>query len=45
MTEAAAEPAGRAHVARVLVSAASQHGATAEIAQAIAQALAEQAWP
>jgi len=42
MTEAAAEPAGRAHVARVLVSAASQHGATAEIAQAIAQALAEQ---
>jgi menaquinone-dependent protoporphyrinogen oxidase len=42
MTEAAAEPTGRAHVPRVLVSAASQHGATAEIAQAIAQALAEQ---
>lgn len=42
MTEAAAEPTGRARVPRVLVSAASQHGATAEIAQAIAQALVGQ---
>ena len=42
MTEAAAEATGRAHVPRVLVSAASRHGATAEIAQAIGQALSEQ---
>jgi menaquinone-dependent protoporphyrinogen IX oxidase len=42
MTEAAAEATDRAHVARVLVSAASRHGATAEIAQAIGQALSGQ---
>jgi menaquinone-dependent protoporphyrinogen oxidase len=42
MTEAAAEATDRAHVPRVLVSAASRHGATAEIAQAIGQALSEQ---
>jgi menaquinone-dependent protoporphyrinogen oxidase len=36
------EATGRPHVSRVLVSAASQHGATAEIAQAIGQALSEQ---
>jgi menaquinone-dependent protoporphyrinogen oxidase len=42
MTEAAAEATDRVHVARVLVSAASRHGATAEIAQAIGQALSEQ---
>jgi menaquinone-dependent protoporphyrinogen oxidase len=42
MTEADAVATGRAHVARVLVSAASRHGATAEIAQAIGQALSEQ---
>jgi menaquinone-dependent protoporphyrinogen oxidase len=36
------EATGRAHVPRVLVSAASRHGATAEIAQAIGQALSEQ---
>jgi menaquinone-dependent protoporphyrinogen oxidase len=37
-----AEAADRAHNRRVLVSAASRHGATAEIAQAIRQVLAEQ---
>ncbi len=42
MSEAVAEATGRAHAPRVLVSAASQHGATAEIAQAIGQALSEQ---
>lgn len=42
MTEAAAGATDRAHVPRVLVSAASRHGATAEIAQAIGQALSEQ---
>lgn len=42
MTEVAAETTDRAHVAKVLVSAASLHGATAEIAQAIGQALSEQ---
>jgi menaquinone-dependent protoporphyrinogen oxidase len=42
MAEAAAEATGRAHVPRVLVSAASRHGATTEIAQAIGQTLAEQ---
>ena len=42
MTEAAAEATDRAHVPRVLISAASRHGATAEIAQAIGQALSEQ---
>ncbi len=42
MTEAVTEAGGRAHGPRVLVSAASQHGATAEIAQAIGQALSEQ---
>ncbi len=41
MTEAAAEATGRADVPRVLVSAASRHGATAEIAQAIGQVLSE----
>ncbi len=35
------EATGRAYVPRVLVSAASRHGATAEIAQAIGQALPE----
>ena len=38
----AAEATDRAHNRRVLVSAASQHGATAEIAQAIGQTLAGQ---
>jgi len=42
MTEPAAQAAGQAHVPRVLVSAASRHGSTAEIAQAIGQVLAEQ---
>lgn len=42
MSEAAAEAADRAHVPKVLVSAASRHGATAEIAQAIGQVLAGQ---
>jgi menaquinone-dependent protoporphyrinogen oxidase len=42
MTEPAAELTGRARVPRVLVSAASRYGATAEIAQAIGQALSEQ---
>ena len=42
MTEAAAETTARAHSPRVLVSAASRHGATAEIAQAIGQVLSEQ---
>jgi menaquinone-dependent protoporphyrinogen oxidase len=42
MTEAAEEVTDRAHVPRVLVSAASLHGATAEIAQAIGQVLSEQ---
>ena len=42
MTEAAAEATGRARVPRVLVSAASRYGATAEIAQVIGQALSEQ---
>jgi menaquinone-dependent protoporphyrinogen oxidase len=41
MTEAAAETMVRARNPRVLVSAASRHGATAEIAQAIGQALSE----
>ena len=36
-----AETAGRTHAPRVLVSAASQHGATAEIAQAIGRTLSE----
>jgi menaquinone-dependent protoporphyrinogen oxidase len=42
MTAADAEATDRAHHQRVLVSAASRHGATAEIAQAIGQALSEQ---
>lgn len=42
MTAEDAEAADRAHNRRVLVSAASRHGATDEIAQAIGQALAEQ---
>jgi len=41
MAEAAAGATGRAHVLRVLVSAASRHGATAEIARAIGQVLEE----
>ena len=41
MTAAEAEAMDRAHKRRVLVSAASRHGATAEIAQAIGQALSE----
>lgn len=36
-----AEATDRAHNRRVLVSAASRHGATAEIAQATGQALSE----
>lgn len=42
MTAADAAATDRAHQQRVLVSAASRHGATAEIAQAIGQALSEQ---
>jgi menaquinone-dependent protoporphyrinogen oxidase len=42
MTAADAAATDRAHYRRVLVSAASRHGATAEIAKAIGQALAEQ---
>ncbi|HEY2130169.1 MAG TPA: flavodoxin domain-containing protein [Streptosporangiaceae bacterium] len=42
MTAGDAEAPDRANNRRVLVSAASRHGATAEIAQAIGQALAEQ---
>jgi menaquinone-dependent protoporphyrinogen IX oxidase len=42
MTAENAEATGRAHNRRVLVSAASLHGATAEIAQAIGQTLSEQ---
>ena len=42
MAEATAEASSRDHVPRVLVSAASRHGATAEIAQAIGQALSQQ---
>ncbi len=42
MNEAAAEATDRAHVPRVLVSEASRHGATAEIAQAIADELSRQ---
>jgi menaquinone-dependent protoporphyrinogen oxidase len=42
MTEAAAGATDRGHVPRVLVSAASRHGATTEIAQAIGQVLSEQ---
>ncbi len=41
MTEAVAGATDRAHAARMLVTAASRHGATAEIAQATGQALAE----
>ena len=41
MTKAAAGGTDRGHVPMVLVSAASQHGATAEIALAIGQVLAE----
>jgi menaquinone-dependent protoporphyrinogen oxidase len=41
MKETAAEATDQAHAPRVLVSAASRHGATAEIAQAIGQALSE----
>jgi len=42
MAEAAAEATRRAHAPRVLVSAASRHGATTEIAQAIGQVLSGQ---
>jgi menaquinone-dependent protoporphyrinogen oxidase len=42
MTAEDAEAPDRAQKPRVLVSAASRHGATAEIAQAIGQALSEQ---
>lgn len=42
MTVADAEATDRAQKLRVLVSAASRHGATAEIAQAIGRALSEQ---
>jgi menaquinone-dependent protoporphyrinogen oxidase len=41
MTEAAAGATDRGHVPRVLISAASQHGATTEIAQAIGQVLSD----
>jgi menaquinone-dependent protoporphyrinogen oxidase len=41
MKETAAEATDQAHAPRVLVSAASRHGATAEIAQTIGQALSE----
>ena len=42
MTAEDAAGTDRARHRRVLVSAASRHGATAEIAQAIGQALSEQ---